>query len=109
MVGRESERGVAPRPRVAEPPRTDVRSCPMSEPLLRDPRYQPHRVVGALLDGRAICASHVTPAGEDTRATVERIGELLEAHRLAWLTRTEALASGRVDCEQCGESLDGLG
>jgi hypothetical protein len=81
----------------------------MSEPLLRDPRFQPQHVVGALLDGRAICVSHVTPDGEDAKATLERIGALLEADRLRWLTRAEALVSGRVDCEQCGASLHGLG
>jgi hypothetical protein len=53
--------------------------------------------------------SHVAPADEDTTAAVERIGALLESDRLRWLTRSEALASGRTDCEQCGGSLDGLG
>ena len=81
----------------------------MPEPLVRDPRFQPHRVVGAILDGRAVCVSHVASGGEDTAATVERIGALLEADRLRWLTRAEALASGRTDCEQCGGSLDSLG
>jgi hypothetical protein len=42
-------------------------------------------------------------------ATVGRIGALLEAERLAWLTRAQALASARVDREQCGGSFDGLG
>ena len=77
--------------------------------VVRDPRFQPNRVVGALLDGRALCVSHVAPAGEDTASAVERIGSLLEADRLRWLTRAEALASGQVDCQECGGSLDGLG
>lgn len=86
-------------------------NVPMSEPepLVRDPRFQPDRVVGAVLDGRAICVSHVASAGEDATAAVERIGVLLEADRLRWLTRAEALASSRTDCEECGGSLDGLG
>jgi len=48
-------------------------------------------------------------ADEDTKAAIERIGALLEAGRLDWITRAQALASGRVDCERGGGSLDGLG
>ena len=82
---------------------------PEPEPRLRDPRFQPEHVVGALLDGRAICVSHVNRPGEDTTATLERIGTLLEADRLDWLTWARALAAGRIDCEECGASLPGLG
>ena len=82
---------------------------PKPEPRLRDPRFQPEYVVGALLDGRAICVSHVIEAGEDTGTILERIGALLEADRLGWLTRSHALAAGRIDCQECGASLPGLG
>ena len=79
------------------------------EHLLSDPRFQPTHIVGALLDGRPICMSHVGPRGEDTGVTLERIRSLLVRDRLRWLTRASALATGRIDCEQCGASLDGLG
>lgn len=82
---------------------------PMTERLLRDPRFQPDHVVGALVDGRAICVSHMTEPTEDTTTTLERIRASLKADRLGWLTRLEALASGRIDCEECGASLPGLG
>jgi hypothetical protein len=82
---------------------------PVSERLLRDPRFQPRHIVGAIVDGRVICTSHVSRRGEDTGATLRRIRALLEGDRLRWLTRASALASGKVDCEECGRSLDGLG
>ena len=81
----------------------------VSERLLTDPRFQPRHIVGAVVDGRVICTSHVSRRGEDTGATLQRIRALLEGDRLRWLTRSSALASGRIDCEECGRSLDGLG
>jgi hypothetical protein len=81
----------------------------MSERLLRDPRFSPHHVVGALLDGRVLCSSHLHVAAEDTAATLERIRALLAADRLRWFTRGSAVQSGRVDCEECGHSLPGVG
>jgi hypothetical protein len=81
----------------------------VSERLLSDPRFQPQHIVGAVVDGRVICTSHVSRRGEDTAVTVQRVRELLEGDRLHWLTRASALASGSIDCEDCGRSLDGLG
>lgn len=46
----------------------------------------------------------MTRAGEETKATLERIGALLEADRLGWLTGAAAVSTGRVECEQCGAS-----
>jgi hypothetical protein len=80
----------------------------MSQPLLRDPRFQPQFIVGALLEGRVVCSSHIARAGEDTVATLERIRSL-RADRLRWFTRASAVESGRVDCEDCGQSLPGVG
>ncbi|MGH7748854.1 MAG: hypothetical protein ACREQ5_29445, partial [Candidatus Dormibacteria bacterium] len=65
--------------------------------------------VGALLDGRVLCSSHLHVAAEDTAAILERIRSLLDADRLGWFTREAAVRSGRVDCEECGRSLPGLG
>lgn len=48
-------------------------------------------------------------ADEDTKASTERIGAVPEAGRLDWITRAQALASRRVDCERGGDSVDGLG
>jgi hypothetical protein len=76
--------------------------------LLRDPRFQPHHIVGALLDDRVICTAHLTAAGEDAATTLERIRVLLDADRLRW-TRGSAIAGGRVECEECGLPLPGLG
>jgi hypothetical protein len=77
-----------------------------ADPLLHDPRFQPQRVLRAVLDGQAICVSHVASGGEDTAARVGRIGALVAADRLRWLTRAEALVSGRTHCDECGGSLD---
>lgn len=81
----------------------------MAGRLLGDHRFQPQHVVGAVIDGRAVCTAHIAREGAETVATIERIHELLEGDRLRWFTRAEALASGRVDCEECGRSLDGVG
>jgi hypothetical protein len=81
----------------------------MSERLLRDPRFRPQHIVGALLDGRVVCSSHLYAAAEDTAATLERIRDLLAAERLQWFTRGSAVASGRVDCEACGQPLPRVG
>jgi hypothetical protein len=81
----------------------------MSDRLLRDPRFQPSFIVGALLTGRVVCSSHIARAGEDSAVTLERIRSLLAADQLRWFTRASAVESGRVDCEDCGQSLPGVG
>jgi hypothetical protein len=47
-----------------------------SDRLLRDPRFQPEHVVGALFDGRVICTAHLSTAAEDTAVTLERVRAL---------------------------------
>jgi len=48
-------------------------------------------------------------ADDNTKSAIERIGALLEAGRLDWMNRAQALDSGQVGCERGGGSLDGLG
>jgi hypothetical protein len=81
----------------------------MPEGLGKDPRFAPYHIVGALLDGHVICADHLAPEEEEPAVALERIRALLKEGRLSWLRRAAALATSRIHCEQCGESLDTLG